>query len=222
MRGFPASDLAVCRWSRLALRVLPLFACRSTEAGLSTAVGGGHPATLLLLFWFKSRASTRPADERVTFFACPKKVTKEMPPGAALAASLRIREVMSGFARWTSVSIRELARLLRATLKGLSVMPSPRLTGTRDQKTDQEPYLRRRLLLGRARCALLCFSGSHYIAAAADDEARQGARDGSRAFRYCTRMCSQRNPAADADPSGRRPEGRNVLERRLLITFLRC
>ncbi len=80
---------------------------------------------------------------------------REHTPGAALAASLRVREVMPGFARWTSVSIRELARILRATLAGESVMPSPRLTGTRDQKTDQGPYLRRRLLLGRAGCALL-------------------------------------------------------------------
>jgi len=68
---------------------------------------------------------------------------------------------MPGFARWTSLSIRELARILRATLKGESVMPSPRLTGTREskdvagaeQKQKQKPRLSRTALIAFAQSA---------------------------------------------------------------------
>ena len=144
---------------------------------------------------------------------------------------------MSGFARWTSVSIRELARILRATLAGVSVMPSPRLTGTRDQETNQEqnkiqsragrdesrpyegaPVLL--LLLLRARCALLWLLRVPITLRRQRTKRPAGCARGIARIPLLHRMCSQRNPADDADPLGRMPKGRNVLGRVLFGDFL--
>jgi hypothetical protein len=52
------------------------------------------------LFCSKNRATTRPSDERVTFFACAKKATKESPPVARLPGilPLQVRERAAGVA----------------------------------------------------------------------------------------------------------------------------
>ncbi|RJG35796.1 hypothetical protein D1Z90_20775 [Motilimonas pumila] len=59
---------------------------------------------------------------------------------------------------------------------GESVMPSPRLTGTRDQEQkEQEPSagcLALALSSARTMRAAPAFPGPHYIAAAADEKAR--------------------------------------------------
>jgi len=73
--------------------------------------------------------------------------------------------------------------------------------------------------LARTKRAALASPGPHYIAVAADEKARRvGAMDRADSV-ACTRTCSQRNPAADADPERRMRAGRNVLGRVSLLTF---
>ena len=83
-----------------------------------------------------------------------------------------------------------------------------------DQKTDQAP----RPGAQDARC--FGFAGPHYIAAAAVGNARRGGAMDRADFAVCTRRCSQRSPAPDADPERRMRAGRNVLGRVLFGDFL--
>ena len=61
--------------------------------------------------------------------------------------------------------------------------------------------------------------GSLHMAAAVDDQAREGRR-GTAPIPLGTRTYLQRNPAAAADFSGRKPEKRYVQGAFLLVTFL--
>jgi len=65
----------------------------------------------------------------------------------------------------------------------------------------------------------LLFPGTHGLAAAAVDQAPQGAARGIAPIPLLHRMCNQRNPAADANLSGRMPERRKALGRVSLPTF---
>jgi len=68
----------------------------------------------------KCRASTRPAGERVTFFACAKKVTKESTPQAARSPGILPSEFASALRGSLSAhpcARNELARIVRATLR---------------------------------------------------------------------------------------------------------
>jgi len=64
--------------------------------------------------------------------------------------------------------IRELVRILRATLTGWSVLPSPRLTGPEIKSKGKG-----RFASARRTRALWLFPGPHGIAAAAVDKARR-------------------------------------------------
>jgi hypothetical protein len=154
-----------------------------------------------------ARASTRPLGEQVTFFACTKKVTKEMHPGCRA-----LRATRSGYARSCRGSLNahpcaynELARILRATLTGLFVMPSPRQTGPENQEQR------------RVRLLLLIF-GSPLHCGDSGRKGPQGRRDGSRRFRYCTGgAISGTRPLTRTLRA--KPEGRNALGRVSLPTF---
>jgi len=65
----------------------------------------------------------------------------------------------------------------------------------------------------------LLFPGTHGLAAAAADPAPQGCARGIARIPLLHRMCNQRNPADDAHPLGRMPNGRKVLGRVSLPTF---
>jgi hypothetical protein len=65
----------------------------------------------------------------------------------------------------------------------------------------------------------LLFPGTHGLAAAAVDQAPQGAARGIAPIPLLHRMCNQRNPADDADLSGRMPERRKALGRVSLVPF---
>jgi len=65
----------------------------------------------------------------------------------------------------------------------------------------------------------LLFPGPHGIAAAAGDQAPQGAARGIAPIPLLHRMCNQRNPTVDAHRSGTMPERRNALGRVSLPTF---
>jgi len=57
--------------------------------------------------------------------------------------AVRVRKVTPGFARYTSVYIRELTRILRVILSDDSVAPLPRQTGTPDQERSKDKGPRR-------------------------------------------------------------------------------
>src|SRR5262249_47439774 len=94
----------------------------------------------------RGKASTPPAEERVTFFASAKKVTKESSPRKARLPGILPSRCASGLRG--SLSARpcarsELARILRAILTDFSSARSPRLTGPRlggilPQKQEQK------------------------------------------------------------------------------------
>ena len=74
----------------------------------------------------KCRASTRPAGERVTFFACAKKVTKESTPQAARSPGILPSEFASalrGSLNAHPCAYNELARIVRATLRAFPPRP---------------------------------------------------------------------------------------------------
>jgi hypothetical protein len=75
-----------------------------------------------------------PCGERVTFFACAKKVTKETHPGGrAFRTSLcsRFANALRRSADCTSLYSSGRARILRAPLRAFSSAHSPRPTGPR-------------------------------------------------------------------------------------------
>jgi len=51
----------------------------------------------------------------------------------------RVREVMSGFVERTSLSVQRTRAHRARDPADVSVMPSPRQTGTRNQEQDQKP-----------------------------------------------------------------------------------
>src|SRR5262249_55733706 len=79
------------------------------------------------------RASTPPAEERVTFFACAKKVTKETHPGRrALRASCPAgARAATGFAQRTPVCAQRTGAHPARHPSDFSSARSPRLTGPR-------------------------------------------------------------------------------------------
>jgi len=93
--------------------------------------------------------------------------------------------------------IRELARIPARDPTGGSGLTSPRLTGPRIKSNGKSKAA---LLLpspfaSARRTRALCFSrGPLHCGGSGRIRPRRGARDGSRAFRCCTRMCNQRNP----------------------------
>jgi len=116
--------------------------------------------------------------------------------------------------------IRELARIPARDPAGFSVLPSPRLTGPSiksngKSKTCLASALRFSLL--RAGRALGSSRGPHGLAAAAVDQAPQGAARGIAPIPLLHRMCNRRNPADAADRSGRMPERRKALGRVSLV-----
>jgi|GEM_PF-3056611 len=118
--------------------------------------------------------------------------------------------------------IRELARILARDPTGDSGLTSPRLTGPRIKSTARAKARAASLLLfaSARRTRALCSSrGPMALRRQRAIRPRRGAREGSRAFRCCTGMCNQRNPAADADPLGRTPNGRKALGRVSLVPF---
>ena len=147
-----------------------------------------------------------------------------MPRPARYA--LRVREGMPGFVERTS--------LMRATNSRASCARScghfrPALAAANGDPDQDQKQIKSRAgrdesrpydaLAAARRSALLWLSGPRCIAAAADEKARRvSARDRAHSV-ACTGTCSQRNPAADANPSRRTREGRNVLGRVSLLTF---
>ena len=78
----------------------------------------------------RSRASTRPAGERVTFFACAKKVTKESTPQVARLPGIlpfRFASGLRGSLTARPCADSELARIPRAPLWAFPP-PAPRAT----------------------------------------------------------------------------------------------
>ena len=151
-----ADGLVEARLARMASCDRTKFLLVIPAALNSRRAGQAGIQPLLCFGLFKSRASTRPTDERVTFFACPTKVTKEMHPG-----SRALRATRYGFARSCRGSLeghpvhsRTRAHPARDPT-GESVMPSPRLTGTRGQKPGQKQSRARPI--ARPRKQRACF-----------------------------------------------------------------
>jgi hypothetical protein len=127
---FPSRSLSLARHSgegrNPALSLLPSFrrkpGSQQTEPiiqlfsfGVIPAQAGNH----FDLLW-KCRASTRPAVERGTFFACAKKVTKESTPQAARSPGILPSEfarALRGSLNAHPCAYNELARIVRATLR---------------------------------------------------------------------------------------------------------
>ena len=90
-----------------------------------------NPAFSLFCFWSKSfRLSYGRAGH---FLVCSdKKVTKETPPRMPRPprCALRVREAMPGFVERTFMCVQRTRAHRARDLSGISVMPSPRQTGT--------------------------------------------------------------------------------------------
>ena len=117
--------------------------------------------------------------------------------------------------------IRELAHIPVRDPSGDSGLPSPRLTGPRIKSSRAKAAS----LLPFAFCfcaqdaRALLFPGTHGLAAAAGDQAPQGAARGIAPIPLLHRMCNQRNPADDADPTRTMRVGRKALGRVSLVPF---
>jgi len=113
--------------------------------------------------------------------------------------------------------IRELARIPARDPIGRF---RPALAAA-DGAQNQEP--RRVRLFCSGFCAqdarALLFPGPHGLAAAAGDQAPQGAARGIAPIPLLHRMCNQRNPTADADPTRTMRVGRKALGRVSLVPF---
>src|SRR5579863_6878536 len=79
----------------------------------------GNPASLVCLYFIRAKASTRLWRAGHFFFNSEEKVTKKTPPRMPRSheEAVRVREVTPGFARHTSVYVRELTRILRVILR---------------------------------------------------------------------------------------------------------
>ena len=151
-----------------------------------------------------------------------RKVTKRNAPREPRPPryALRVRKVRPGFARWASCPFANSRASLRATLSGDSGLPSPRLTGPRIKSNGKsKSCIALSFASARRTRALWLFLGPHGLAAAAVDQAPQGCARRIARIPLLHRMCSQRNPAADADPLGRMPNGRKALGRVSLVPF---
>jgi len=145
------------------------------------------------------------------FFACTKKSNqKKCTPGAAPSALCAAgAQGQAGVRSMGILPIRELARIPARDPAGDSVLPSPRLTGPRIKSSQAKAAS----LLPFASCfcaqdaRALLLPGPHGLAAAADEKAPQGCARGIARIPLLHRMCNQRNPADDADRSGRSPNG---------------
>jgi len=112
--------------------------------------------------------------------------------------------------------IRELARIPARDPVGRFRPALAAADGAQNQEPGQK-------LLCSGFCAqdarALLFPGTHGLAAAAGDQAPQGAARGIAPIPLLHRMCNQRNPADDADRSGTMPERRKALGRVSLVPF---
>jgi len=151
--------------------------CSSFPRALS-----GNPATLL---WFFCVLRTElPLVLRTSgslSLACARESNQREHTSGAAPFALRAPG-SRGHAGVRSMDIRVHSRTRAHPARdptGDSVMPSPRLTGTRDQKTDQKPPpTKTAVAWARTMRAAPASPGPHYIAAAAVDKARRvGAMD---------------------------------------------
>ncbi len=144
-----------------------------------------------------------------------EKVTKENTPRMPRRLR-RCARVRPGFVERTSLCVqrtrahraRDLYRHFRSALAAANGDPRS------SNRVRASPLS---LLRAGARCS--GFSGPHCIAAAAGGNARRGGAMDRAASVVWTGMCSQRNPAADANPARRMRVGRNALGRVSLLTF---
>ena len=158
--------------------------CPSFPRALSGALNSrraGHPVTLL--FCFSLRARLPLVLWTSGSLSCQQRQESNQRNAAPGAAPSALRAPGTrGHAGVRSMDIRVHSRTRAHPARdpmGESVMPSPRLTGTQNQKTDQEPSAEGLLLaLARTMRAAVASPGPHYIAAAADEKARRvGAMD---------------------------------------------
>jgi len=138
---------------------------------------------------------------------------REHTPGAALPAA--VRKVRPGFARWASCPFANSRASLRATLSGDSGLPLPRLTGPRIKNNDKSCFA----LASARRTRALCSSRGPMALRRQRPIRPEGSARGIAPIPLLHRMCNQRNPADDADPTRTMRVGRKALGRVSLPTF---
>jgi len=111
-------------------------------------------------------------------------------------------------------SSNELARVVRATFTGIrpalaAANGDPKITSRIKSKGAQR-FCSCFGFCAQERAALVS-PGPHCVAVAAGGNARRGGAMDRADSVVWTGMCSQRNPAADADPARRMRAGRNAL-----------
>jgi len=196
------------------------FLCSSFRQGLSESrLQGCRPVNIASgCYRVPSVFRARPARGSLSLACARESNQREHLPDAALPAA--VREVRPGFVERPSLCVQRTRAHRARDPTDVSVLPSPRQTGTEDHKPDQK---QQRAALFLCFCAqeraALASPGPHCIAAVAVGNARRGcARDRADSV-VSTRMCCQRNPTADADPKRRMRAGRNALGCISLLTF---
>jgi len=152
------------------------------------------------------------------FFSSEEKVTKKTPPPTPHHARCA-RVVPCASRRPRAGANSRIPALGHARLSPAVACDARCGEGGGSRNPDQEQQRARLFCFGAQERAALVFPGPHCIAAAAGGNARRGGAMDRADSVVWTGTCSQRNPAADADPLGRMPKGRNALGRVSLLTF---